>query len=165
MANTLKALGSNQISVTQLTPGTPYILNIVFNNSYDESSDKIFIGGIPLTLASDNSGIYFLRVIVDSGADLTDNGFIWGETNIRVADNTDSQKIMLVNINSGADSEPTNSIMYNGMTIGLNDVNFMIMSRFIPTTVADEEASMFIGGVPLLVRRYNDNWYLVVQNS
>lgn len=159
--NSLRILGSNEISADQQYDGYPFVPNVVFNSDFTESSVKIFIGGFPLTLAQSDNGRYILRVILENGATLTNNRFIWGNTFYRLG-KRNNKYIMLVNVNN-SNQNHSESLVYSGIPLSMNNLNHMIFSRYETVVTEEAEAEIFIGGMPLLVKRYNNNWYLVVQ--
>ena len=161
MADYLKTLGSNKISVSQIGYGYQFIPNVIINNSFELSSVKIVIGGIPLSLYEYN-GKYFLSIILETGAVITNNYFIFGDAfyNFGIRDN---KNIMLVSIKNGL-NEYYDSLMYSGIPLSINLNNYLIVSRYITNEIADEEGQVFVGGIPLLIKRYRNNWFLVAQN-
>lgn len=163
MADIYKNLGSNKISVSRVAYGYQFAPNIIINNSYSISPYKIVIGGMPLSLYESENGRYSLGIIFETGAVLNSNNyFIFGEAfyNFGVKEN---KNIMLVSVKNGANIY--NDILYcDGMPLSLNINNYLIVSEFIPINTFDEEGLTYIGGIPVLIRRYGNNWFLVVQN-
>jgi len=163
MVDSLKTLGNNQISVSQIAYGYQFIPNVIVNNSYTLSSTKIVMSGMPLSLFESDNGRYFLSIILETGATVTNsNYFIFGEAFYNFGTRND-KNIMLVSVKNGL-NEYYDSLVYGGIPLSINSNNYLIVSRYIPTEVADDEGQTFIGGIPLLIKRYGNNWFLVAQS-
>ena len=160
-SNALKTLGSNQISADQISLGSAFIPDLVFTTSFTPSSTKIFIGGMPLSLAQNLNGQYVLQVVVDNSGSPSNLKFIWGEAfyGISIKNN---RNILMASGNGTSNSRPSKTLVYSGIPLSLNSQNYMIVHRYDPKNTADATENIFIGGMPLTVRRYNNNWYLVV---
>jgi len=162
MADFLKNLGSNKISVSQVAYGYQFTPNVIINNSYTLSSTKIVMGGIPLSLYESGNGKYFLGMILESGATVTNGYFIFGEAfyNVGIRNN---KNIMLVTVKNGSNSH-YDTLFCDGIPLSINENNYLIVSEYTPTRAVDEEGHVFIGGMPLLIKRYGNNWFLVAQS-
>lgn len=149
------------------------------------SSQKIIISGIPLTLsvyegnfpsefgAGDNYYIYALSVIVNQSLTLfsinpsfpieIENSFVWYGNRLACTQDIDSKLFMNISISPIQDTNPIYKVTTSGMQLALNnDRELILYENKYKMSDITEYTNVVIGGTPLSAGRIETNWYLIV---
>ena len=146
-------------------PNTNCISGAYSFSNFSNSSDQIFIGGMPLSL-SENSLGYAINVIVGSSIqNYSDREIlaVWEGSLVSILQREERRYL---NIYLDYDMEElTDAIIFNGMPLVRNVKNRLIFvySGYLLSDI-EEFAEASIGGIPVAVGRVGNNWYLIVNN-
>jgi len=153
-------LGSNNIAVKTATDGRLIFsvsLPSVEGSIWSQVDEKIFIGGIPISLAF-NGSVYAIMVIFETGVESSLASFVefGGKFALGVENNGYVLKVDAESPNPIAETSTT----WRGMPLGLTSDNKMIMVE--RNNFSGEYGVAMLGGMPLRVKRIGNDWYLSV---
>jgi hypothetical protein len=134
---------------------------LYYVNSVSQSSDKLFLGGIPLTVSRTGTYYYCLEVVsesgyTDQGKALSFNGY-W----FSVLTKSSRNKINFATGNGNAIPNKTYSSIFAGLPLAINS-NGEILAHQNTITQFSNFVEISCYGIPISVVRNGKNWYLVV---
>jgi hypothetical protein len=163
-------LGGAGIDGIKYKPTVRFCTN--FSLVDDNSYEKMYFGGIPISLVKigDYYGLFVIRTKrfhrLSGSNDLP---VMIPGTNAYVSiyfnntDFDDTKYALNVNVGNGPMIPSTVSpyrTVFNGIPLGLNSSRELLVA--IKTGVPEDYCSVPIGGMPLIMGRFDRNWYLVV---
>lgn len=150
---------SGQIDNTELRR-----FNVVFDASegYTKSDDKIYIGGVGLTVYRKNNHNVF-AVIIDNTFSASVQEHVISGIPLQLAQKGNQYTLLINNTNRDTIvATDYDYFVFNGIPLSANSNDDIIMIEVSGTI--DEEKELFWGGLPIITRRIGNDWYLVVSN-
>ncbi len=138
-----------------------HIIEASYRSDPSIEQQKIFIGGIPLSL-SRVGNFYSLFVIVeneyeDLGAETVHEGW-----KLAVYEDGSGNRVLPITEES-SDEDADNHTMIYGMPLAINVDGNLILSQW--TAEPDEYTELIFGNLTLRAGRVNENWFLIVCDS
>jgi hypothetical protein len=164
-ATSMSRFGNGSVAVAQ-NDRSESVLSVSFTNAYTKSVQKLGLKGYPLTLYEDGNGHYALAVIFQTNVSGSAETFFYCGTKFQLGINTSTglpvtpDKYFLVHDAGGSDTA-TSSTLIHGWPLAVNAAGQMIMYEFSHSG-CDQQERLYLGGMPLTIRRINRDWYLVV---
>lgn len=135
------------------------------------TSDTLVLGGIPLTLLKNDIGQCVLPVIVDNLAEAINNStesikkeLIWFGKPFRLY-KLNNCYVPFWNVVNGVEDHAQQELRWNGVSMPIDIDGNLVITQYEPLTDADAESELMFNGCPLLIRRYDYNWYLVIATN
>jgi len=127
------------------------------------STTRLMLSGMPLSVYfSESLGMYSLAVVLVTAVEDNNEFFMQG-TPFQTRITTDSQHVL--EIDEAVDSLPAKETIVAGLPMAVNTNDDLIFIDHLISGDPDEEADVFIGGMPLLCRRFGDDWFLACNVS
>jgi len=177
-----RRFATHNISVTRSTTksdGSFHLdINYVDANDYSNCSEKIVIGGIPLSLSYLTNGLlssdgsykrtYAIKVIEESSISPVDvsaaseYSTVWD--GIRFSLSQDQAGRLYLDVNDlNSTVVETDEIIVRGMPLTLGENQELLFLKTALTSADIEEyGNVYIGGTALVAGRVGNNWYLVL---
>lgn len=155
------AIGTNQVLVNQNTNGS-YQLSVVSYTlgvgTLEATSDKMYIGGMPLTVSKASNGLYVLSCIVDTSSPLT-------TTTTSIFGNLFSvvNGFLNVALQPLAYEQSQLYTYFKNLPIMLDSTHRICINQ--ESGPAEQYSYTFLGGNPIKIARKGFNWYLVLNNN
>ena len=153
-------IGTQFLEATQLSDGR-YKLTVQTITSLSEVSEKIFIGGLPLTLAQYPNGDYALCAVIETN--LTDNSdytmFNGYPLTVERRNNEDGNYVLKTqeSLNSIGTRDYT---MFNGYPLAVSENNELIFQ--LKTGTITSYVNFIFGSSFLRAAEINNNYYLLI---
>ena len=154
---TLVPIGSNNIAVSDNNDGT-FKLVISITNTYSDTTEKLFWGGMPLALAKVGN-YHALKVVIDNSFNVDNNKKTIINGTFFSLKNLDYR--MALNVIEGTETDVYDKTTWCGMHLALNVDNELICIEAVPSEPVTY-FNMYVGGMPLTLAYDNTDYYLVV---
>lgn len=153
-------LGSLRIAFEDLADGRVKPLMAFVDEGLLETSDvKLFLGGFPLSLLF-NGGYYYLHVIRESSSSDSGQQYSLGERYAALDGEAGNLFFAMTEVTrDNAPVEP--ALVWRAIPLAATEDHVLLVSEKVASSY-DEEAELFLGGMPIKVRRIGNDWYLVV---
>jgi hypothetical protein len=146
---------------------------LAINDSLEIIEDEcLYLGGIPLTIARFETYRGLCVVIADAAIEDPYNPFLtysfipFGIANTQFALKVENERRIIVAALDYANTDPDyvnpKELYAGGIPLTQNSDYAILAKDCTSISEADEEAELSLGGTPILARRYDYNWYLVV---
>ena len=139
------------------------------STSFCSCSDKIFIGGMPLTLSQNISGLgYSINIIIGSSIqNYSDREIlaVWEGDLVSILQMEESRRYWNLYLINNTKSL-TAGINFSGMPLIRNEnYRLVFINSGYSLSNVEEFAEVSIGGIPVSVGRISERWYLIVNNA
>ena len=153
-------IGTQFLEATQLSDGR-YKLTVQAITSLSEVSEKIFVGGLPLTLAQYSNGDYVLCAVVE--ANLTDNSdyTMYNGYPLTVERQNNEDGNYVLNTQESLNSIGTRDYtMFNGFPLAISENKELIFQ--LNTETVNSYVNFIFGSSFLRAAEINNNYYLLI---
>lgn len=160
--NSSDILGGFPVAAGKKSDSDNYLFTVAFRdeNELSDHDQPIYIGGMPLKLLIDDNNYRILHVVLDNDLEDADEKLsVFGL--MHDLNKTDRGYVPKV-VEGNTDDIPTDTAYLQGIPLAKNTGNFWIISEKQNPGEADEIDTLYWNGMPLEVRRYETNWYLVM---
>ena len=152
--------GSEYIESTQTSDGKEQI-DVIFASSIADSLDKIYIGGMPLTIAEYDSTKRILQVVVDSSGTYSNDSTIFDGFTLAVNRRNGAEGQYNLSVNESIGSVGTVSItQFKGHPFAISE-NKELLVEEVSGTIS-EYVTFIFGSLMLEAALINTDYYLVV---
>ena len=156
-----RSVGGGGMQVHEFDNGT-VCFKVVDSDNFNKSDKEIFLNGIPLRLFEDGSGNLALPFVTDSQVEESDEHLFELGLPLRVGKKNDQQFFLIFNDGSEPTS-PKLEFWWRGISLAQNE-NGVFLTRLLDKNDPDEEDVLFLGGMPLVIQRFSDDWHLVAKD-
>jgi len=152
------SFGSKNVASQQQADGSHVMLASINSTDFTEVSDKLVLGGLPLSLAYD--GLKYAPIVISEPSASLDPQAEFAQRDVYHALSTLDNSFILPILPTTPDLPPADETILNGIPLALTNENELI----VVTTAGliEEVEEFFWSGMPLSARRIDQNWYLVI---
>ena len=128
------------------------------DHGFTLSSEKIVIGGTPITLYfSESLGQYAIGIV---GVSSTNDSLEFLLSGHGLQTRITASTKHTIELEQSASDTPAGQLIYAGYPITVTSDDEIFTVSYSAVGSPDETAETFIGGIPILCHRYGTNWFL-----